>query len=87
MEVGDSLLEVIHDTSVDMVPIRATDVVVVAVESEVDGKALVAGVVVVVVFVVNDMELVIAGCDEAGLFSLKIISSFNDIILCKVPTP
>ena len=87
MEVGDSLLGVINDTSVDMVPIRATDVVVVAVESEVDGKVLVTGVVVVVVFVVDDMELVIAGCDKAGLFSLKIISSFNDIILCKLPTP
>ena len=39
-----------------------------------------------VVLVVDDMEFVIAGCDEAGLFSLKIISSFKDIIFCKLPT-
>ena len=87
MEVDDSLLEVLNDASVGVVPIRAADVVVVAVESEEDGKVLVAGVVVVVVLVVDIVELVIAGCDEAGLFSLKIISSFNDIILCKFPTP
>ena len=63
MEVDDSLLEAINDTSVEMVPIRAADVVVVAVESEVDGRVLVAGVVVVVVFVVDVVKLVIPGCD------------------------
>ena len=86
VKVDDSVLEVFNDTSVDMVPIRAADVVVVAVESEVNGKVPVSGMVVVVVLVLDDMELVITGCDEAGLLSLKIISFFNDIIFCKLPT-
>ena len=79
---ADVEVEVTNDTSVDMVPITAGDVVVVAVESEV-----VAGVVVVVALVVDDMELEVAGCDEAGLLSRKIISSFNEIIFRKLPTP
>ena len=36
--------------------------------------------------VVVVVELVVDGM-EAGLFSLKIISSLNDIILFNVPTP
>ena len=44
-----------------------------------DNDVLMLRVVVVVALVVDGME--------AGLFSLKIISSFNDIILFNVPIP
>ena len=56
-----------------------TDTEVVAGAPGTDNDALMPRVVVVV-------ELVVDGMD-AGLFSLKIISSFNDIILFNVPTP
>ena len=56
-----------------------TDTEVVAATPGTDNDVLMPRVVVVVELVVDGME--------AGLFSLKIISSLNDIILFNVPTP
>ena len=56
-----------------------TDTAVVAATPGTDDDVLMPRVVVVVALVVDGME--------AGSFSLKIISSFNDIILFNVPTP
>ena len=56
-----------------------TDTEVVAATPGTDDDALMLRVVLVVALVVDGME--------AGSFSLKIISSFNDIILFNVPTP
>ena len=56
-----------------------TDTEVVAATPGTDDDVLMPRVVVVVALVVDGME--------AGSFSLKIISSFNDIILLNVPTP
>ena len=56
-----------------------TDTEVVAATPGTDNDVLMPRVVVVVALVVDGME--------AGSFSLKIISSFNDIILFNVPTP
>ena len=56
-----------------------TDTEVVAATPGIDDDVLMPRVVVVVALVVDGME--------AGSFSLKIISSFNDIILFNVPTP
>ena len=56
-----------------------TDTEVVAATPGTDDDVLMPRVVVVVALVVDGME--------AGSFSLKIISSFNDIILFNVPTP
>ena len=56
-----------------------TDTEVVAATPGTDNDVLMPRVVVVVELVVDGME--------AGLFSLKIISSLNDIIRFNVPTP
>ena len=56
-----------------------TDTEVVAATPGTDDDVLMPRVVVVVALVVDGME--------AGSFSLKIISSFNDIILFNVSTP
>ena len=56
-----------------------TDTEVVAATPGTDNDVLMPRVVMVVELVVDGME--------AGLFSLKIISSLNDIILFNVPTP
>ena len=56
-----------------------TDTEVVAATPGTNDDVLMPRVVVVVALVVDGME--------AGSFSLKIISSFNDIILFNVPTP